>query len=330
MQKTKIAINGFGRIGRLTLRNLLNNPTIEVVAINDLTDAPTLAHLFRYDSSHGQYKGTVEVNDLGLVINGNLIKTFAIKSPTELPWSDLKVDVVLECTGIFLTKEKASMHIQAGAKRVILSAPAKDSGILTIVKGINEHSITSEDTILSNASCTTNCLAPLVKVILDNWGLERAFMSTIHAYTGDQRLQDAPHRDLRRARAAAVNIVPTSTGAAKSLALVIPEITGKISASSLRVPVISGSLVELVAILEKPTTIAEVNAVFKAAAAGHFKGILQYCEEPLVSSDMVGNPHSSIFDAELTAINGNLLKITAWYDNEAGYSARLAELAAMV
>jgi glyceraldehyde 3-phosphate dehydrogenase len=329
MKKTKIAINGFGRIGRLTLRNLLNNPNIEVVAINDLTDTKTLAQLFQYDSAHRQFPGMVEVNDFGLVINGILIKTFAIKDPTALPWAELGVDTVLECTGIFRDKEKASMHIQAGAKRVILSAPAKGPGVLTIVRGINDHLISSDDVIISNASCTTNCLAPLVKVILDNWGLEHAFMSTVHAYTGDQNLQDGPHKDLRRARAAAVNIVPTTTGAANALALVIPEIAGKINASSLRVPVITGSLVELLVVLEKPTDIAEANAVFKAAAEGHFKGIMQYSEAPLVSSDIISNPYSTIYDAGLTMVSGNILKVTAWYDNEAGYSARLAELAAM-
>jgi glyceraldehyde 3-phosphate dehydrogenase len=330
MNKTKIAINGFGRIGRLTLRNLLNNPNVEVVAINDLTDIPTLAHLFQYDSSHQAYQGTVQVDKLGLIINGALIKSFAIKDPSELPWGELGIDVVLECTGRFRDKEKASLHLQAGAKRVIMSAPAKGEGVPTIVRGINDDIISSEDTILSNASCTTNCLAPLVKVILDNWGFERAFMSTIHAYTADQNLQDAPHKDLRRARAAAVNIVPTSTGAANALALVIPEVKGKISASSLRVPVITGSLVELTVVLEKPTDIAEVNSIFKAAAEGHFKGIMQYTEAPLVSSDIISNPHSSIFDASLTILNGNILKVTAWYDNEAGYAARLAEMAAMI
>lgn len=330
MKKSKIAINGFGRIGRLTLRNLLNNPNIEVVAINDLTDTKTLAQLFQYDSAHRQFPGTVEVSNLGLIINGVLIKTYAIKNPTELPWAELGVDTVLECTGIFRDKEKASMHIQAGAKRVILSAPSKGPGVLTIVRGINDQDINATETVISNASCTTNCLAPLVKVILDNWGIERAFMSTVHAYTGDQNLQDGPHKDLRRARAAAVNIVPTTTGAANALALVIPEIAGKINASSLRVPVITGSLVELMVVLEKTTDIATANATFKAAAEGHFNGIMQYSEAPLVSSDIISNTHSTIFDAGLTMVSGNILKVTAWYDNEAGYSARLAELAATV
>jgi glyceraldehyde 3-phosphate dehydrogenase len=240
----------------------------------------------------------------------------------------LEVDVVLECTGVFRDKEKAALHLQAGAKRVVLSAPAKRGDIPTVVRGINDEILKGEAQIFSNASCTTNCLAPLVRVILDNWGIEQVFMGTVHAYTADQNLQDGPHKDLRRARAAAMNIVPTSTGAGDALALIFPEINGKMTASSLRVPVITGSLVELIVLLEKaPTSIAEVNAIFRTAAEGHFKGILEYSEAPLVSTDIIGNPHSSIFDAELTSLNGKMLKITAWYDNEAGYAARLAEVA---
>ncbi len=328
MSKTKIAINGFGRIGRLTLRQLINNSDIEVVAVNDLTDVPTLAHLFEYDSAHRRFEGTVSHSKDSIIINGQKIKALAMRNPTELPWGDLGVDIVLECTGIFRDKEKASFHLQAGAKRVILSAPAKGGGVTTVVRGINEEIISPQDSILSNASCTTNCLAPLVRIILDNWGIERGFMSTTHAYTGDQNIQDGPHKDLRRARAAAANIVPTSTGAANALGLVIPEMAGKISASSLRVPVITGSLVELLVVVEKPTDVASVNDAFRQAAEGHFEGIMEYSDAPLVSTDIVGNTHSAVFDSLLTAVNGNLLKVTAWYDNESGYAARLAELAA--
>lgn len=326
----RIAINGFGRIGRITLRNLLRRTDVEVVAINDLTDAATLAHLFKFDSSQGKFNGEVHTDGDKIVINGKAIQTYAQKDPAQLPWGTLGVDVVLECTGIFLDRAKASLHVQAGAKKVILSAPPKDNDIPTIVLGINEHTLDPNETILSNASCTTNCLAPVVKIILDNWGIQKGFMSTIHAYTSDQKIQDAPHKDWRRARTAALNIVPTSTGAAKALKYVIPEVAGKISASSLRVPVASGSVVELVCVVDKATTVEEVNAKFKEAAQGKLKGILEYSEDELVSSDIIGNPHSSIFDANLTQWHDGLLKVTSWYDNEAGYSARLAELAAKV
>jgi glyceraldehyde 3-phosphate dehydrogenase len=329
MKKTKIAINGFGRIGRLVLRELLKKTNAEVVAINDLTDLDTLSHLFKYDSSQGAFNGTVSHNENGILINNTQIKTFAFKNPAELPWKELEIDVVLECTGIFRDKEKASLHLQAGAKRVIISAPGKGE-MATVVRGINDELLAGTEQIFSNASCTTNCLAPLVKVVLDNWGIEQAFMGTVHAYTADQNLQDSPHKDLRRARAAAINIVPTSSGAGEALAIIFPEIQGKISVSSLRVPVITGSLVEMIVVLKNPALSAEaVNKVFKAAADGHFKGIMEYSEAPLVSTDIVGNPHSTIFDAELTTLNANMLKVTAWYDNEAGYSARLAEVAVM-
>ncbi len=329
MKKTKIAINGFGRIGRLVLRELLKKTNAEVVAINDLTDLDTLAHLFKYDSSQGAFNGTVSHNENGILINNTQIKTFAFKNPADLPWKELEIDVVLECTGIFRDKEKASLHLQAGAKRVIISAPGKGE-MATVVRGINDELLAGTEQIFSNASCTTNCLAPLVKVVLDNWGIEQAFMGTVHAYTADQNLQDSPHKDLRRARAAAINIVPTSSGAGEALAIIFPEIQGKISVSSLRVPVITGSLVEMIVVLKNPALSAEaVNKVFKAAADGHFKGIMEYSEAPLVSTDIVGNPHSTIFDAELTTLNANMLKVTAWYDNEAGYSARLAEVAVM-
>jgi len=328
--KKKIAINGFGRIGRLTLRNLILRTDVEVVAINDLTDAATLAHLFEFDSSHRRFFGTVEVEGTVLVINGQRIPTYAERNPENLPWGDLNVDVVLECTGIFRKREQAMLHVKAGAKRVLLSAPAKSEGIPTIVKGVNDHILSADDILVSNASCTTNCLAPLVKVIDENWGLQSGFMSTIHAYTANQRLQDAPHSDLRRARAAAVNMIPTTTGAAKALALVLPEMKGKISASSIRVPVPTGSMVELICALDKEATVEGVNAAFKTAAENELTDVLQYSEKPLVSTDIVSNSYSCIYDAPLTTIHQGMLKVTAWYDNEAGYSARLAELAAML
>jgi glyceraldehyde 3-phosphate dehydrogenase len=330
MKKIRVAINGFGRIGRLVLRRLLLNEQAEVVAINDLTDINTLAHLFKYDSSQRTFDGTVEASSNNLVINQTTIRTFAIKNPAELPWRDLSVDVVLECTGIFRDKEKAKLHLDAGARRVVISAPGKGD-ILTVVRGINDHLLATNEQIISNASCTTNCLAPVLKVILDNWGVERIFASTVHAYTADQNIQDAPHKDLRRARAAAMNIVPTSTGAGEALIQILPELKGIISTSSLRVPVITGSMVDVVTILKKiPSSESEVNQIFKISAADQFKNIMQFTEDPLVSSDIIGNTHSAIFDAELTVLNANMLKVSAWYDNEAGYSARLAEVATMI
>jgi glyceraldehyde 3-phosphate dehydrogenase len=326
----KIAINGFGRIGRLTLRKLIVRDDVEIVGINDLTDTATLAHLFEYDSSHRRFDGTVVVENDKIIINGKTIPTFSKRNPEELPWGALEVDVVLECTGFFRKKEEAMLHINAGAKKVLLSAPAKSEGIPTIVKGVNDDLLTGADLIVSNASCTTNCLAPLVKIIDENWGIQYGFMSTIHAYTANQKLQDAPHSDLRRARAAALNMIPTSTGAANALALVMPSMKGKISASSIRVPVATGSLVELMCALDKPVDAAAVNAMFKAAAEGALNGVLEYSEKPLVSTDIVSSPYSSIFDAPLTIVHNGMLKVTSWYDNEAGYSARLAELATMI
>jgi glyceraldehyde 3-phosphate dehydrogenase len=330
MAKKRIAINGFGRIGRLTFRNLVKNPNVEVVAINDLTDNPTLAHLLKYDTMHGRFDGEITADENSITVNGTKIAGLAIKNPAELPWAAMGIDVVLECTGIFLDKEKAGLHLQAGAKRVILSAPPKDDSVPTFVIGANEDKIGNTDTILSNASCTTNCLVPMVMTLDKAFGIEQLFMNTIHAYTADQNLQDAPHRDLRRARAAAQNIVPTSTGAAKAVVLVAPHLKGKIAAHSLRVPVATGSITDCVCIIKKAATVEEINAVFKAAAESHLKGILEYSTEPIVSSDIVGNKHSCIFDAPLTQVNGNTCRIVGWYDNEAGYSARLAELCAMV
>jgi glyceraldehyde 3-phosphate dehydrogenase len=330
MAKKRIAINGFGRIGRLTFRNLVKNPNVEVVAINDLTDNHTLAHLLKYDTMHGRFDGTIQADDNSITVNGNRIAGLAIKNPAELPWKDMNIDVVLECTGIFLDKEKAGLHIQAGAKRVILSAPPKADDVPTFVIGANADKISATDLIVSNASCTTNCLVPMILTLDRAFGVEQLFMNTIHAYTADQNLQDGPHRDLRRARAAAQNIVPTSTGAAKAVIMVAPHLKGKIEAHSLRVPTATGSITDCVCTLKKAATVEEINAIFKAAAEGALKGILEYNEEPIVSSDIIGNTHSVIFDAPLTQANGNTCRIVGWYDNEAGYSARLAQLCATI
>ena len=330
MAKKRIAINGFGRIGRLTFRNLVKNENVEVVAINDLTDNATLAHLLKYDTMHGRFDGTVTSTDEALIVNGNSIAALAVKNPAELPWKDLGVDVVLECTGIFLDKEKAGLHLQAGAKRVVLSAPPKADDVPTFVIGANADKITDNDTIISNASCTTNCLVPLFMVLDKAFGVDQLFMNTIHAYTADQNLQDGPHRDLRRARAAAVNIVPTSTGAAKAVILVAPHLKGKIAAHSLRVPVATGSITDCVCMLKKAATVEEINAEYKKASETWLKGVLEYCTDEIVSSDIVSSPYSCIYDSLLTQVNGNTCRVVGWYDNESGYSARLAQLASMV
>lgn len=328
MSNTRIAINGFGRIGRITFRAILNKPGVEVVAINDLTDAPTLAHLLKYDSLHGRFQGTVSVSGNNLVVNGKEIAITAEKNPENLPWAAQNIDVVLECTGFFLDSQSASGHLKAGAKRVLLSAPAKGDDIKMVVLGANENTITPEDKIISNASCTTNCVSPLVKVVDDICGVELGYMNTIHAYTSDQRLQDAPHKDLRRARAAALSIIPTSTGAAKAIGKIFPHLKGKLDGTSLRVPTPTGSLTDLSLIVKTPKTPAEINAAFKAAAEGPLKGILEYTEDPIVSVDIVGSTYSCVFDSQLTYVQGNLVKVFGWYDNEAGYSNRLADLAA--
>jgi glyceraldehyde 3-phosphate dehydrogenase len=325
MSQIRVAINGFGRIGRLTFRVLLQKPDVEVVLINDLTDSATLAHLLRYDSVHGRFAGTVEVSGNDLIVNGKTIKVTAEKDPKNLPHAAHNIDVVLESTGRFVDAESAGLHIQAGARKVIISAPAK-GGIPTVVLGVNEETLTGSETIVSNASCTTNCLAPMAKVLDTAFGIDRGFITTIHAYTQDQSLQDAPHKDLRRARAAAVNIVPTSTGAAKAVGLVLPHLDGKLDGVAMRVPVPDGSLTDLTVILKKEATIEQINAAFKEAANGAMKGYLEYSEEPLVSSDIVGNPHSCIFDAEQTSVMGTLVKVVGWYDNEFGYSNRSADL----
>jgi glyceraldehyde 3-phosphate dehydrogenase len=326
MANIKVAINGFGRIGRLTLRALLNKGNVEVVAINDLTDNATLAHLFKYDSIHGKFAGTVTADAESLTVNGKRIKAFAEKDPTKLPWRDLGVDVVVESTGRFTDQAGAGQHLTAGCKKVVISAPAKEKTIPTIVLGVNDNTLKGSETILSNASCTTNCLAPMAKVLDDAFGIEKGYITTIHAYTADQNLQDAPHKDLRRARAAALSIVPTSTGAAKAVGLVLPHLSGKLDGVAMRVPIPDGSLTALTVVLKREVTIAEINAAMRTAAEGAMKGILEYTEDPLVSVDIVGNPHSCIFDADQTAVNGTLVKVVGWYDNEWGYSNRTADL----
>ncbi len=320
----KIAINGFGRIGRITLRSLLEKG-LDVVAINDLTDNATLAHLFKYDSVQGNFKGEVRSDDDYIYIDGKKIDALSQPDPSKLPWGDMDVDVVLECTGRFVEESKAKLHLQAGAKKVLISAPAKGD-VATVVLGVNDDVINAETKIYSNASCTTNCLAPMVKVLDDAFGVEKGFITTVHAYTADQNLQDGPHRDLRRARAAAINIVPTTTGAAKAVGLVLPHLDGKLDGGAMRVPVPTGSLTDLTAILKKDVSLEEVDNAFKQAAEGNMKGILAYVDEPIVSSDIVGSSYSSLYDKEMTIVSGSLVKVVAWYDNEAGYSARLADL----
>jgi len=322
----KVGINGFGRIGRLVFRALIDNPAVEIVKINDLTDNATLAHLLKYDTAHGKFKGTVSADADSLTVNGKRIIASAEKDPSLLGWGDLGVSVVIESTGIFVSQEKASLHVKAGAKKVIISAPAKGDVDATVVLGVNDNVLKPEHQIISNASCTTNCLAPMAKVLHEHFGIESGFMTTVHAYTADQNLQDAPHRDLRRARAAAENIVPTTTGAAKAVGLVLPALKGKLDGFAARVPVPDGSLTDLTVVLTKAATKEEINAAMKAAAEGPLKGILEYSDEPLVSTDIVGNPSSCIFDSDLTSVNGKLAKVVGWYDNEWGYSSRVAEL----
>jgi glyceraldehyde 3-phosphate dehydrogenase len=325
MAKIKVAINGFGRIGRLTFRALLEKDNVEVVGINDLTDNNTLAHLLKYDSVHGKFAGTVSADEQSITVNGQRIEVFAEREPKNLPWGKLGVDVVLESTGRFVDEKGAGGHLEAGARKVVISAPAKGN-ITTVVLGVNENVLTGNETIVSNASCTTNCLAPMAKVLDDAFGLEKGYITTVHAYTSDQNLHDGPHSDLRRARAAALSIVPTSTGAAKAVGLVLPHLNGKLDGIAMRVPTPTGSLTDLTCILKKPATKAEINAAFKAAAEGEFKGILEYTEDPIVSIDIVGNTHSCIFDSALTSVSDTLVKVVGWYDNEAGYSNRAADL----
>lgn len=329
MAKIKVAINGFGRIGRLTFKALLAQGNVDIVAINDLTDVKTLVHLLRYDSVHGRFNGDVKINDAGFTVNGDQIKVFAERDPAQLPWNQLGVDVVLESTGRFTDEAGAGKHLQAGAKKVIISAPAKGN-IPTVVIGVNDKSLKGDEKIISNASCTTNCLAPMVKVLQENFGVEKGFINTIHAYTQDQNLQDGPHSDLRRARAAAVNIVPTSTGAAKAVGLVLPELKGKLDGIAMRVPVPDGSVTDFTAILSRDVTAEEINEAMRKAAGSDLKGVMEFTTDPIVSTDIVGNTHSCIFDSELTMASGRLVKVVGWYDNETGYSTRTAELIAKV
>lgn len=325
----KVAINGFGRIGRHAFKFLLEKPGVEVVAINDLTDNATLAHLLKYDSVHGKFNGTVASDDNNLIINGTAIRALAERDPKALPWGEMGVDVVLESTGIFTSQEKASMHLEAGAKKVVISAPATGD-LKTVVLGVNDSILDGSETIMSNASCTTNCLAPMVKVLDEAFGIEEGFMTTIHAYTADQNLQDAPHKDLRRARAAAYSIVPTSTGAAKAVGLVLPHLKGKLNGNAMRVPIPDGSVTDFTVNLKKEASVEEVNAAMKAAAGSSLSGIMEYCDEPIVSIDIVGNRHSCIFDSQLTQVIGKTAKVVGWYDNETGYSARVADLIAKI
>ncbi len=325
----KIAINGFGRIGRLTLRALLEKKDLEIVAINDLTDNKTLAHLLKYDSVHGKFNGTVDADDEYITINGKKIKAFAEKDPANLPWKELGVDVVAECTGVFRRRDLLEKHLQAGAKKVALSVPAdKPTDVdVTIVLGVNDETLKPEHKLVSNASCTTNCLAPISKVLNDNFGIEYGLMNTIHSYTNDQIILDAPHKDLRRARAAALSIIPTSTGAAKAIGLVVPDLDGKLHGFAMRVPTPDGSVVDLTVKLNKKTTVEEVNAAMKAAAEGPMKGILKFETDPIVSCDIIGSTYSSILDSKLTMEKGgDMIKVVSWYDNEFGYSQRLADL----
>lgn len=329
MTKIKVGINGFGRIGRIAFRAMMQRPNIEVVAVNDLTDCKTLAYLLKYDSVHGIFNADVSYKDDNIVVNGKSIKVFAEKDPSTLPWGELGVDIVVESTGKFLTSDEAGKHLKGGAKKVIISAPSKGDDIKLVVLGVNDEIMKPTDLIISNSSCTTNCAAPVVKVLDEIWGIENGFLTTIHAYTGDQRLIDSPHRDLRRARAAAVNIVPTSTGAAKAVTKIFPHLKGKLGGSAVRVPVPNGSLTDFTVCLKKSATKEAINEAFKKASETNLKGILQYTEEAVVSSDIVDNPHSSIFDASLTDVLGekmNLVKVVSWYDNEAGYSHRIVDL----
>ncbi|PCJ51283.1 MAG: type I glyceraldehyde-3-phosphate dehydrogenase [Candidatus Hydrogenedentota bacterium] len=323
----KIGINGFGRIGRNVLKVIMKSDDLEVVAINDLTDAKTLAHLLKYDSSYGVYPGTVEAKESSIVVDGKEIPITAERNPADLKWGDFQTDIVLESTGIFTSQEQCQMHIDAGAKKVLLSVPPKGDVDALIVMGVNDDTLKDSDRVVSNASCTTNCLAPLAKVLHENFGIQRGLMNTIHAFTNDQRVQDMPHSDLRRARAASQSIIPTTTGAARAVGKVLPELNGKLDGIAMRVPIPVGSVVDLTAVLEKDASIDDINGVIQAAAEGPLKGILEYCVDPIVSADIVRNPHSSIFDSLMTNVmDGNYTKVISWYDNEWGYSNRCVDL----
>ena len=322
----KIGINGFGRIGRLVFRKLLSEGGFDVVAINDITDARTLSYLLKYDSVHGRYAGTVSHEGDTIVVDGKKFRILAEKDPSKLPWKDLGADIIVEGTGIFTNREKLELHIKAGARKVLLTAPPKDEIDATVVLGVNDNVLTGKEKFVSNASCTTNCLAPMVKVLHETFGVDHGFMTTIHSYTNDQRLLDLPHKDLRRARAAALSIIPTTTGAARTVGKVIPELNGKLDGYSLRVPTPDGSITDLVAVLKKAATRDQVNDAMKKASQTTMKGIMEYSEDDLVSSDIVGNPHSCIFDSKLTMAQGTSVKVFGWYDNEWGFSCRVVDL----
>lgn len=322
----KIAINGFGRIGRIFLRNILDKPDIQVVAINDLTDTQTLAHLFKYDSVHRGFKGTVNFDADNLFINDHQIKVLAERDPLALPWKTLDIDLVIESTGKFTSRQGAEMHLTAGAKQVIISAPSTDKNVPTVVLAVNDGQIDLRSPVLSNASCTTNNVAAMVKILDENWGIIDGYITTVHSMTGDQNLHDAPHKDLRRARAASASIIPTTTGAAKAITAIFPHLEGRLGGAGIRVPVLNGSLTDFTCSLKKQPTIHEINLAFKQAADGPMKNVLEYTEDPIVSTDILDNPHSCIFDAQLTSIVGGLVKVVGWYDNEMGYSSRLADL----
>ena len=322
----KVAINGFGRIGRVTLRALLEKKGVEVVAINDLSDTSTLAHLFKYDSVHRSFKGIVTANTDEIIVNGKQIRVFAERDPLKLPWQKLAVDLVIESTGKFTTAELAKAHVKAGAKQVIISAPSEDKDLPTLVLGVNEDSVDLSSIVLSNASCTTNNVATMVKVLDDKWGVVNGYITTVHSMTGDQNLHDAPHTDLRRARAASASIIPTTTGAAKAITAIFPHLEGKLGGAGIRVPVLNGSLTDFTCILKVVPSAQEINLAFQKASEGFLKNILEYTSDPIVSVDILDNPHSCIFDSELTSVVGNLVKVVGWYDNESGYSNRLADL----
>ncbi len=322
----KIAVNGFGRIGRIFLRNILLRNGVEVVAINDLTDTKTLAHLFKYDSVHRGFKGNINFDENHLIINNQVIRVFKESDPANLPWKELKIDLVIESTGKFTTEAKAALHLQAGAKQVIISAPSPDKNIPSVVLGVNDDLVDLSSPILSNASCTTNNVAAMVKVLDDNWGIKDGYITTVHSMTSDQNLHDAPHKDLRRARAASSSIIPTTTGAAKAITSIFPHLEGRLGGAGIRVPVLNGSLTDFTCTLNHPATVTEINAAFLNAADGFLKNILEYTEDPIVSVDILDNPHSCIFDAQLTSVVGSLVKVVGWYDNEMGYSSRLSDL----
>ena len=326
---TRVAINGFGRIGRTVLKKLLLNKNLIVVGINDLTDPKTLAHLFKYDSIHGKFDGTVSSAEKAIIINNQTIPVYAEKDPAMLPWKELQVDVVIESTGRFTKAELAEAHIKAGARKVIISAPGSGN-LKSVVLGVNENILDGNEKIISNASCTTNNAAPMIKILQDNWGVESAYITTVHAYTGDQNIHDAPHKDLRWARAAAQSIIPTTTGAAKAVTEIFPDLKGMIGGAGIRVPVIDGSITDITCILKKDATVEAINQKFLEASQGSMKGIIEYTTDPIVSVDIIGNTHSCIFDSMLTSVLGKMVKVVGWYDNEMGYSTRLAELTALV